>query len=96
MKAKIEQAGAEHVDELVDVVGGLLGDLLAGDHLGLRRQDVLDRLLDGRDVGTVGDGDVDRVDLAVGGEALERGVEVERDELGTTEAVGAAQPDRRR
>ena len=42
------------------------------------------------DVGAVGDRDVDRVDLAVGAEVHERGVEVEGHELRPAEAVGAA------
>ncbi len=40
-----EQSGSEDPDELVDGVGGFLGRLLAGDHLGPRWQDVGDRPL---------------------------------------------------
>ena len=46
-------------------------------------------------VGALGEPDVDRVDLAVGAEVVERGVEVEGDDRRAAEAVGVAEADRR-
>ena len=91
-----QESGPEDADEFVDRVGGLLGRLLAGDHFGLRWENLGDGALDRGHVGTVDQLDVDRIDLAVGAEVDERGVEVERGELGAAEAVAAAEADRRR
>ncbi len=46
-------------------------------------------------VGALVERDVDRIDLAVGAEVVERRVEVEGDERGAAETVGVAEADRR-
>ena len=56
---------------------------------------VLDRRSHGGGVGALVERDVDRIDLAVGAEVVERRVEVEGDDRGAAETVGVAEADRR-
>ena len=95
MKAKISSPLPEGVDEVVHALRVLLGDLGAGDHLGAIGDHVLDRRSYGLGVGALGEPDVDRVDLAVRTEVVERGVEVEGDDRRAAETVGVAEADRR-